>query len=216
MRAHLRILTIGFCVAMGVAVALVFAAVLRDGGSSAPEERDSGLLLTGNRERLQVCIETLAEKSDQDSQKQAAEDALSRLAEHANWRAAELDKGVPLVVIGCQTQPFLLSSGVSYANGGFTEFPNFPEVKEPSQSRVMIFVLPDDKIDSMFGNSPVRYAMQEAICDGGQCSTVTTGLYVKSSELTGDDLERLLALAIGLKGLDVPADEGTETEAAGG
>jgi hypothetical protein len=212
MRKYSRVLTIGLCVGIGVVAALMGAAFLRDSGSAEPEKYDSSLLLTGNRERLQVCIEDLVEESATDSQKQAAEDALSRLEDHENWRAAGLDKDSPVVVVGCNAEPFLLSSGVSYENGGFSEFAGFPEVKEPSKSRVMIFVLPDKQIDSMFGDSPLRIVGQEALCEGGQCATVTAGLYLKSSELTSADLERSLAFAIGLERVDLSQPDESETE----
>lgn len=195
----------------GFAAVLVFARA----GSSETQERDPGLLLVGSRDRLRICIENLIENEALDTEKQKVEEALAGLKGDANWVPAGLARGgEPLVTAGCGAQPFLLSPGVVYENGGFSKLPGFPQVNEPSKFRVMIFVLPDKQIDSMFGDSPIRSAVQEALCDDGQCSTITTGLYLKASEMDAGSLKQSLALAVGLERPQLPSDTSDGTRAA--
>lgn len=213
MRTHRRALILGACLAIGAMVGLAVFLVSTNGGSKQTQKRDAGLLLTGNRTNLQVCIENLDQSATDRDEMEVAE-ALAKLSRHPYWRAAGLDKGDPVAVRGCDASPFLLSPGVKFQNGGFVNFGGFPEVQDPSPYRVMLFVLPDSQIDSLFGDSPIRFVGQEALCDKGQCETVTTGLYLKQSELNPVDLERALTLAVGLERPELTP--GTEEEIGGG
>lgn len=81
-----------------------------------------------------------------------------------------------------------------------------PIVEDPGRFRVMIFVLPDDQIDALFGDSRTRTYPQEVWCTFVDlCLVATEGIYAKASDLADSGwLERTLAQAIGLDPPPVP------------
>jgi hypothetical protein len=57
-------------------------------------------------------------------------------------------------------------------------------VTSPGRYSVMIWVLPDDHIDRLFGRTGYRLGEQERICQGDLCEGVTHALYLGVNELT--------------------------------
>ena len=198
MRVHtLRLVAPFVALAAVGAIAAMIMWPARD-TSTQTQERINSPLLTGSRDKLSVCADDLRTAEGGIDTKSIA-DALARMEGEGRWSESGLDGVRTQVVAGCGHEPFLLSEGIVYENGGFTALGRFPAVPKPSEHRVMIFVLSDAEIDRMFGDSPVRSVMQETTCDVGLCSTVTTGLYLKQDDLNdGAVLEKRLAEAIGL------------------
>lgn len=189
----------------GLFAVAAFFAWSSTAGTGKSEQRDPGLLLTGDRSRLRACVADLTGGASA-AGAGPVQDALDGLTAHPNWQAAGLSAGPPQATAGCgDVKPFLLAPGVTYENGGFSSFSGFPEVKEASPYRVMVFVLPAEQIASMFADSPARSVAQEMQCQGGQCAEVTTGLYVTEKELESEALKRWLAVAVGLEQPDLPA-----------
>lgn len=202
------------------ALALVFAAVLVAGGvfwstkdsESETAERVNSPLITGDRDRVAVCVEDLREKANDSDREELFEQAIAAVEKRPEWPRANLDGVGTSVSFGCRATPYLLSEGIRFENGGFVEMDNFGATDKPSQFRVMVFILDDEQIDRMFTDSPLRTATQESVCSDGVCAEVTSGLYLKASE-TEDPalLEQRLAEAIGLVKPNVPEIPEPET-----
>lgn len=190
-------LLLGFGLMGALAGAIAFGLPGEDEG---PRDSLSGDgLLASSRERLAVCIQA-AEGADLDISvaRRAVEDALARIARGPEWAAAGLDVAPPAVAVGCPSAPFLLTSGRP-STGKPAGDPELQEVKEASEYRVFLFVLPPPVIDDLFPDGTVRVEPQEFLCDRGTCAEVTTGLYLTPGEVNDPEtLSQWLARALGL------------------
>ncbi len=63
----------------------------------------------------------------------------------------------------------------------YVEFPR--GVSVPGRFSLMIWVLPDDDIEGIFGVSGTRYWTEEVVCSGDDCDSVTGGLYFTADEV---------------------------------
>jgi len=188
-------------VALAITAVLVITQV--QGGSSQHADRTYGLLLTGNRDRLAICVQGVnGAPVDAQRSSSAIGGILQALKGRSDWSVTGLDVDPPAVASGCNSEPFLLQPGVSFSNG--VPDGGFAGVATPSPFRVMVFVLEPEELDKVLGGSPVRHTVQELTCEEHMCSEVTTGLYVTAQELEDVPfMTKQLTYAIGL---ERPAD----------
>ncbi len=203
-----------FALALAAAVVLTVLVVRSQGASSQHAVRTNNMLLSGNRDRLRICIQAPSmAPGDISSAVVEVNAALRLLTSHPNWKPAGLAVAPPAVEGDFRAKPYALQPGVTII-GGKTDYTNAARVTEPSPYRVMVFVLPDDLLASKFPGSAKRTVAQELSCQEGVCSEVTTGLYLGMSELVSAEfLRSWLTVAIGLEPYMPPTSPGASPDA---
>ncbi len=209
----------------GTAVLVGMSIVLLEGGddsrpAGSGAERVGGPLLMANRDRLAFCVEAvefdsegLVVDGDAGLERFARfriEQALSRVAKYESWAARGLDAlPPPAVDAGCPSSPALFVPGAKPAFAGKYSLTSHPVrfVEEASYYRVLVFILPRDKLSEVFADKyPVT--VEEWMHPGHQPQSVTRGLYLSREQV--DDMEYLvdwLTVAAGLESsssLEIP------------
>lgn len=159
----------------------------------------------GDRSRLEVCLEDTHSLTPDNEAKAAIQRALHVLQAHPKAGRGGLGVSPPATTLPCDAEPFRLSA--DYAKrAGDRNHPPLPIVEKPGPFRVMIFVLPDDQIDALFGGALTRTYPQEVWCTFVDlCLVATEGIFAKASDLADSAwIEKTLAQAIGLDPPPVP------------
>lgn len=182
------------------AIALV---ALRPASSQAVAS--SPQLLAPNRDRLAICVQPLLGAAPPREAQASVEAVLPAALQHPWWSSAGL--APPVVETNCAaaTTPFLLRPGAASIKGKPSGDFRSLDVTQAGRFRLFVFVLPQNRIDTIFGDSPYRAAAQEFLCRGHVCNEVSTGVYVSPQELR-DAAFLKLALQRGL-GLERPVPE---------
>ena len=142
-----------------------------------PDKPTVSMLLTNNRTQLNVCVHSLVPGMDNEETRGLVESALAQVRKHPNFKAARLDAADPAVDAGCPA-PAQLGSPNWDAKLGAA-----PIVTTASSYRLFVFVADVEQLSIAFGGRVPRTTAQEILCEGEQCSEVTTALYVTPSEL---------------------------------
>jgi hypothetical protein len=159
------------------------------------------LLLTDNRETLEVCVDTRALESSADgavSQATAVETAVLAAAAHPYWSTKGLTaiSSTARMDVGCP-------SGPPPPDGepqSIFEVRGW-RVEAPSRYRLFVFILSDDGLTQFAGSWGYQRAPQEKLCSGDVCREVTSALYVSESQLgNAAVLQSMVEDAIGLPG----------------
>jgi len=199
--------------AAGTALGVLTLAGVTFQGSEQSPDRKEGLLLTANRDRLAICVQAVGiDPVMQTEAKTRIEELLPELEKHRNWVLARLDVAPPVVDAGCPSDPALLRPG---ADVKFGAADSSSVVKEASQHRLFVFILPQSEIERLFAGWPYRRVPQELVCEGHQCGEVTTAIYLSLEELQSESfLKESLVKGIGLEPA-VPFDSAIATEGPG-
>ncbi len=162
-------------------------------------------LLTANRDRLAICVDAVGfyagETEDVEAAaKSAIEAALAEIGMRVALGPPALGVGPPLVATGCPMSPAI------FGELGVVESPRSPEnalgrvVREASDYRVFVFVMPYKDIRRLTESSPIRVSAEEHILIGDVGVLATTGLYLASEELLDAQfLADALMRALGFK-----------------
>ena len=171
--------------AFGAAALLAATLALARTESHNPRLTDD-MLVTASRDRLRICVEAVdVPQFDAASAIQPITAALDDVSQHPRWSTSGYGRaGGPVVAVGCPGEPYMLRADVEVVDGKPAGLSPVPEVKDASTYRLFVFVVPEEKLESVIrGNWNVRFADQEALCEGGVCFTVTNGIYVTPEEL---------------------------------
>jgi hypothetical protein len=181
-----------------------------------PATNSPGRLMTHTRDRLAICVDVAGSASlNATTLRGTVQTVLASLQVKPRWVQQGLNKGSPLVEVGCQHEPVMLQPGVIVSKSvTSTRFvPSVPIVREPSKYVVMLFVLSDVDIDRLFFNTPPsrRTSEEEVVCPpnvtpspvmgwrDSRCSVVTTGLYVSEGEVRDEGVvSNALGLSLGV------------------
>jgi hypothetical protein len=119
--------------------------------------------------------------------KSRIETALTDVAKHPTWQAAEMDAAPPRVDVGCPSLPLPLVTRpeIRWRNGIPLKHISAPLVTEPSY-RLFVFVARWELIDYLLGGGDIRVATQERKCEGDVCFSVSEALYLTPEEIRSD------------------------------
>jgi hypothetical protein len=184
------------------------------GGQEPSDTLVSNGLLAASRNQLAVCVHAAAGASfGADEARTRVQAALTDVIRDPLW-SGDAKTGLPVVDIGCPSEPYLLQPGVSYGGKPIGD-PSVQAVETASPYRVFVFVLPPAELSRIFGDtgSSIRVEPQEFLCEGDVCAEVTTGLYLSPEELADPDfLEGWPRKTLGLEPLvpeeKLPVDPG--------
>lgn len=187
------------CLALLAAASMAVADRSPVGADNRPKfDLSRGVLVT-NRPDLRVCVQPGLEKAAVASaQVRAALELISDSPEFVGGYLAGTT-GQWHVESGCPQPGHLLTSGLRHVKAGGW-YALGPGVEVPSPYRLFVYVVPSAEIERMFGTLPFHFASQETFCEGTNCATVSTALYLDQSALT--DRSRLvseLQQALGLR-----------------
>lgn len=202
---------IGLAVIVGAAATLLALSLAGAVPGLQSDEKSGGTLdgsrlLTSERDRLSICVDSagltadVVEVSESDG-KVTVEAAMSELAaSHPSWAKKDLSDPPPVVDIGCPIGPALYDpnrgpqGGDLYSVLGRT-------VSEASPYRVHVYLLPEDEVSRVVGESGYRVTTEELMwSDVDVLSPVTTGVYLSPTDLRDTTLVReSLDDAIGLE-----------------
>jgi hypothetical protein len=187
-------LTALFLSLLGTALAVVHFVSAPLGDSSAglttpppravPAMFVDSILLTSNRRRLEVCVDTIDGSGLRDGEAKRVQVALamlrSRLAEEgfADNVLADLDQAQ--AVDGCPRAAALDKGrrNIDPRSGKVQVLG--PNTSEPSSYRLQIYVVPTDLFQTWFGDQPYVAGGEEILCAGLDCAPATAGMYVTS------------------------------------
>lgn len=204
----LQRLTTRQLLAHGIAMALVFAAIvsLRGQQVQAQPTWDSGLLVN-TRANLRACMVTSAAMSTHaNAIAQQVARGFEKVRGHKDWERAGLGKAIPAIEAGCagaKAPTQALEKG-SIVGPGVT--------KHPTPFRTVIMVLDDAAADNVLGKGTNAglFPYELMAVEEHEFVEVTSGLVVRESFLgSADFADPYLSLALGLqpsKPFERPAD----------
>lgn len=140
---------------------------------------------SGQQVEVALCVQVVNVPSvDQERMISSVKDAMeTSVVKHANWpKYMEAPNKVIRVNGGCPSNPYLLEPGARHPvfNGGGGPKP----VARASGYRAFVFVVDDQDITRVFGDSPARVAPQEMMCQGDNCWEVAAALYLGPNDVT--------------------------------
>ncbi|HEY0607147.1 MAG TPA: hypothetical protein VGD58_29780 [Herpetosiphonaceae bacterium] len=191
-------LTIRQLLAHGIAMALVFAAIvsLRGQQVQAQPTWDSGLLVN-TRASLRACMVTSAATSTHaNAIAQRVARNFEQVRRHKDWERAGLGKAIPAIETGCagaKAPTQALEKGALVGPG---------VTKNPTPFRTVIMVLDDAAADTVLGKgtSAGLFPYELMAVEEHEFVEVTSGLVVRESFLSSADFaDPYLSLALGLQ-----------------
>lgn len=156
-------------------------------------------LLTSNRDKLSICIDTDKSVKDRVDIVHTA-NKVKRLikTEIPNlqyWPETDYGKYNIKVTRNCPNEPYLLKSQARHPILATNDPQNtspIPIVEHPSPHRLHIYVVSQETMGKMFeGNEQLHYSPEEILCtlhdSAEHCSEVTTALYMTPENLISDE-----------------------------